>query len=206
VRHAGAATGIAERTTYMTNKLNQYEKCIMADESPPFLSYDADATLTSEYGLLGGDSDCSTFVDFNDINYFVAALAGGQAGWTTYYQDRHNQQYPPCQYLPSNDVNGDVFDLLHLTPKDERRLWSTDARAAGWRDDLRDAATRVDLALRLFELPELAAAVLKTSRADLAAALSRAVKLIGGVSVRFPGPPIPAAHGERGALAAPEAP
>ncbi len=63
----------------MSNALNQYPKLILPTGSQyaPYPGHDADGNLTSEYGTLGGDSDCSTFVDFNDINYFVAALAGG---------------------------------------------------------------------------------------------------------------------------------
>jgi hypothetical protein len=82
----------------------------------PYLGYDADGTLTSEYGVPGGDSDCSTYVDFDDINYFVAALAGGEDGWTDYYKAHHDQQYPPCPFL-NNDANNDsVVDFDDINP------------------------------------------------------------------------------------------
>jgi hypothetical protein len=43
-----------------------------------------------------GDADCSTEIDFDDINYFVAALAGGETGWTNYYTSKHGGTPPPC--------------------------------------------------------------------------------------------------------------
>jgi hypothetical protein len=45
-----------------------------------------------------GDADCSHTIDFDDINYFVAALAGGEAGWSGYYQSKHGGTLPPCTY------------------------------------------------------------------------------------------------------------
>ncbi len=54
-----------------------------------------------------GDADCSGSVNFNDINYFVAALAGAQAGWEQFYASQNGGQLPPCPYL-NNDVNQDT--------------------------------------------------------------------------------------------------
>jgi len=66
------------------------------------------------------------------------------------------------------------------------------ARIGAWlRDALRAAAERLDLALRLYDLPELAISVLECPRPDLEAALRLAVEHVGGLSARFPGPPIP---------------
>jgi len=36
------------------------------------MSYDADGNLRAEFEVVAGDSDCSTYVDFDDINHFVA--------------------------------------------------------------------------------------------------------------------------------------
>ena len=61
-------------------------------------------------GQYRGDSDCSGDVNFDDIGYFVTALAGGENGeaaWAEYYRNRHNQEDPPCAYLCVNDVDGD---------------------------------------------------------------------------------------------------
>ena len=52
-----------------------------------------------------GDADCSGAVDFDDINYFVAALAGGEAGWASYYQQMYGGALPPCTFW-NCDANG----------------------------------------------------------------------------------------------------
>jgi hypothetical protein len=54
--------------------------------------------------LCRGDSDCDRDVDFDDIDFFVAAL-GGASAWT----DAHLQSFghpPTCTYA-ANDVDGD---------------------------------------------------------------------------------------------------
>jgi transcriptional regulator with XRE-family HTH domain len=84
--------------------------------------------------------------------------------------------------------NGDVFKLQHVQP-DIVAMGSCAPGAAEQRDALRDAAERVDLALRVYDLPDLAQRVLPVPRAEVEAALTRAVDLVGGLSVRFPGPP-----------------
>jgi hypothetical protein len=53
-----------------------------------------------------GDADCSGSVNFDDINYFVSALAGGEPGWSLYYQNK-NGCLPPCTYA-NCDANGDL--------------------------------------------------------------------------------------------------
>jgi hypothetical protein len=52
-----------------------------------------------------GDADCSHAIDFDDINYFVAALAGGESGWTNYYKSKHGGALPPCTFW-NCDANG----------------------------------------------------------------------------------------------------
>jgi len=53
--------------------LNQYVKWTNPpDEASPYMSYDADGNLRAEFEVVAGDSDCSTYVDFDDINHFVA--------------------------------------------------------------------------------------------------------------------------------------
>ncbi len=53
-----------------------------------------------------GDADCSAAVNFDDINYFVAALAGGSSGWAVHYAGQHGGQPPSCPY-GNCDANGD---------------------------------------------------------------------------------------------------
>jgi len=62
------------------------------------------------------DSDCTGEINFDDITYFVAALAGGENGWRTYYARRNGGQQPPCTFA-NCDVNfdGDV-DFDDITP------------------------------------------------------------------------------------------
>ena len=105
-----------------------------------------------------------------------------------------------CQLSP---YNGDLFTLLNASVHD---FESAADPAVAWEgvDRLRAAAERVDLALRLYELPGLATSVFRdpgadrpVPRADIEAALRRAVDLVGGLSVRFPGPspqPTPASN------------
>jgi hypothetical protein len=52
-----------------------------------------------------GDADCSGAVNFDDINYFVAALASGEPGWSGYYQSKHGGTPPPCTFW-NCDANG----------------------------------------------------------------------------------------------------
>ncbi len=60
-------------------------------------------------------------MDFNDINYFVAALVGStqqqqEENWKSYYRILHDGENPPCQFLPANDANGDghvTFDDIN---------------------------------------------------------------------------------------------
>ena len=52
-----------------------------------------------------GDADCSGAVNFDDINYFVAALAGGEPGWSGYYASKHGGTPPPCSFW-NCDANG----------------------------------------------------------------------------------------------------
>ncbi len=57
-----------------------------------------------------GDCDCTGFVNFNDINYFVTALAGGVNGetaWRNYYTTKKGE--PPCCPYANVDANGDTF-------------------------------------------------------------------------------------------------
>jgi len=98
--------GSEETTTYVANKLNQYPKLTLPTSQPAYQGHDADGNLTSEYGVKGGDSDCNGAVDFDDINYFVAALVS-EASWVSYYKAHHDQQEPPCDYIEANDANGD---------------------------------------------------------------------------------------------------
>ena len=61
-----------------------------------------------------GDADCGGSVNFDDINYFVAALAGGEPNWTGYYLEKKGCE-PPCAYANCDaDGNGAVnFDDIN---------------------------------------------------------------------------------------------
>ena len=62
-----------------------------------------------------GDSNCSGgSPDFNDIEYFVAALTG-EASWVLYYQQNHGGALPPCPYLIS-DMNGGGVEFTDIAP------------------------------------------------------------------------------------------
>ncbi|MBK9127235.1 MAG: exo-alpha-sialidase [Phycisphaerales bacterium] len=58
-----------------------------------------------------GDCDCDGNVDFDDIDYLVAAL-GGEAAWRDFYATQHAGQQPPCSYASCDvDASGGVtFD------------------------------------------------------------------------------------------------
>lgn len=100
---------------------------------------------------------------------------------------RSTQEYDLAVQL--SPYNGDLFTLLSARA-DDPTIAGDAAGAWERRDELRAAAERVDLAVRLYELPDLAQRVLKTPRAEVEAALTRAVDLVAGLSARFPGPPI----------------
>jgi hypothetical protein len=119
---------------------------------------------------------------------------------------------------------GDIRLLLD-TPADRVQLqpWEPGrdmaaalARDADWLA-YRDAARRLDAALRLYELPDLAPRILQyakpgepyapVSRDVLTAALTRAASLVGRLSIRFPGPaptPLPAPPAQRSPGDAPD--
>jgi hypothetical protein len=52
-----------------------------------------------------GDANCDGLVNFDDINPFVSALAGGPSGWASYYASQHGGNPAPCPFL-NNDANG----------------------------------------------------------------------------------------------------
>ena len=52
------------------------------------------------------DCNCDGTVDFDDIDYFVAALSGDEAGWASFYASHHGGALPSCPY-GNNDVNRD---------------------------------------------------------------------------------------------------
>lgn len=65
--------------------------------------------------VVAGDSNCDGILDNSDIDCFVAALVGGQAGWEACVQAGQ----PGCTatYVCSNDVNGDgVVDNSDIDP------------------------------------------------------------------------------------------
>ncbi len=77
------------------------------------------ATLTVTPVICRGDCDCSGYVNFTDINYFVAGLAGGTNGesaWSAYYGAQHGNAQPCCPY--SNlDANADSYvDFRDINP------------------------------------------------------------------------------------------
>jgi hypothetical protein len=63
-----------------------------------------------------GDADCSGSVNFDDINYFVAALASGETGWKAYYASKNGGVDPPCTFW-NCDANGS--GLLLVPPRPE---------------------------------------------------------------------------------------
>jgi hypothetical protein len=60
-----------------------------------------------------GDADCSGSVDFADIEFFVAALAGEPA-WEAYHLANHGQA-PTCPYAV-NDLNGGGVEFTDVQP------------------------------------------------------------------------------------------
>jgi hypothetical protein len=51
------------------------------------------------------DCNCDGAVDFDDIDYFVAAL-GGETGWSSFYASHHGGSLPTCPF-ENGDVNRD---------------------------------------------------------------------------------------------------
>jgi hypothetical protein len=63
-----------------------------------------------------GDANCDGLINFDDINPFVAALAGGSSGWASYYAGQHGGNPPPCPFL-NNDANGNgVVNFDDINP------------------------------------------------------------------------------------------
>lgn len=66
------------------------------------------------FGPLPGDCNCDGVIDFLDIDYFVAALSGGEAGWSAFYASQHGGAAPLCLFA-NNDIDGngqvDFFDI-----------------------------------------------------------------------------------------------
>lgn len=79
--------------------------------------------------------------------------------------------------------NGDLYVLLQSL--DFLGVSSTSERAERTRA-LNDVARRVDMGLRLYEIPELAEQVFHRPRAELEKLLAQAAELTGGFSVRYP--------------------
>jgi hypothetical protein len=62
-----------------------------------------------------GDCDCSAFINFDDINPFVAALAGRQEGWRAYIIQ--SQGFPPPCSFWNCDANSDgTVDFDDINP------------------------------------------------------------------------------------------
>lgn len=73
----------------------------------------AEISFTVGVGTVCGDSNCDGNVTVSDINFFVTAITGGEAGW--------NALFPggtaPCDFLTANDVNGnDAVSVADITP------------------------------------------------------------------------------------------
>ncbi len=51
-----------------------------------------------------GDSNCDGTVSVGDINFFVAAVTGGEPAWNALFFG-----FPPCDYLCANDTNFDTM-------------------------------------------------------------------------------------------------
>jgi hypothetical protein len=60
---------------------------------------------TNPCPVCAGDANCDGKINFDDINCFVAALAGGHDGWASYYSNEHGANPPPCTFA-NNDTNG----------------------------------------------------------------------------------------------------
>jgi len=63
-----------------------------------------------------GDADCSGAIDFDDISYFVAGLAGGEPGWKSYYARKHAGVLPPCTFW-NCDANASGLALIPPAPE-----------------------------------------------------------------------------------------
>jgi len=86
--------------------------------------------------------------------------------------------------------NGDLYFLLTAAaaPTETEQRARADHKLF---DDIHETAMSVDLALRLFKVPDLAARVLERSQAEVEAALRTVAPIVGGLSVRFPPPALP---------------
>jgi hypothetical protein len=62
-----------------------------------------------------GDCDCSGVIDFDDINPFVAALAGGPAGWSAYLLKIQGFP-PPCSFWNCDANNDGSVDFNDINP------------------------------------------------------------------------------------------
>jgi hypothetical protein len=73
-------------------------------------AYEGDNTTcapTNPCPRCAGDCNCDGLINFDDINYFVSALAGSEAGWTSYYSGQHGGDPPPCTFM-NNDADGNT--------------------------------------------------------------------------------------------------
>lgn len=86
-------------------------------------------------------------------------------------------------------LSRDIPDVLGITQERVAIAWKT--ADSEERDRLYAATQHVDLAVRLYELPDLAAQVLPYPRDTIEAALTLAANELGGLSPRFPGAPWP---------------
>lgn len=93
---------------------HQHNEAAWAQRLPKALDFlfpISEAENTLEEVFYRGDCNCDAHVDFDDIDYFVAALSG-EAAWRALYQAQHDDAEPPCRYLNADaDGSGGVdFD------------------------------------------------------------------------------------------------
>ena len=62
-----------------------------------------------------GDCNCDGSVNFDDIDYFVAAI-GGEAAWTDFYANQHAGGLPACHYVSCDPTGDGVVNFDDIDP------------------------------------------------------------------------------------------
>ncbi len=110
----GSFAAPATAGTYVLRLENMRVNALIERRPPPQFSPVEEATIAGtsttfiSFGVVTGtrgDSNCDGTVNFNDIDYFVAALVG-EPSWISLYQAQHGGAAPPCPFSV-NDVNED---------------------------------------------------------------------------------------------------
>ncbi|MBK9127577.1 MAG: hypothetical protein IPM13_07220 [Phycisphaerales bacterium] len=109
---AGEDTGVlGTNGIYTLNRSNgAFTPLLLGNQTPGGLLPHYINFIPSAPAVCPGDCDCDGDVDFDDIDFFVAALGGEQA-WADFYASVYGGQ-PPCSYenCDVDGVGGVTFD------------------------------------------------------------------------------------------------